>query len=139
MFRNIRYALIVGSLSLAFFLLAAPSEASECSLFFPGEAAACILESEPENNESVFATPEAIDDSLFGERFYARLADNANVYPGPGQGAPVRKIHRIPLITSRRSLHGRPRRSARTGSLGRMELTSSHCLSVRSIHNNYTP
>src|SRR5688572_8067146 len=34
------------------------------------------------------------------------------------QGAPVRKIHRMPLRTSRGSRHGRPRRSSRTCGLG---------------------
>jgi hypothetical protein len=51
------------------------------------------------------------------------------------QGAPVRRIHSTPLSTLRRSLHGRPRPSSRTGSSGRMGSTIFHCSSVRSIHN----
>ena len=51
------------------------------------------------------------------------------------QGAPVRKIHNTPLNTLRRSLHGRPRPSSRTGSSGRISLTMFHCSSVKSIHN----
>ena len=54
------------------------------------------------------------------------------------QGAPVRRIQRIPFSTCRRSLHGRPRRSGRTRSSGRIELITFHCSSVRSIHNYYT-
>src|SRR5215471_4190347 len=49
------------------------------------------------------------------------------------QGAPVRSIHRIPFSVLRRSLHGRPRRSARTRSGGKMVSTIRHCSSVRSI------
>src|SRR5580698_7835893 len=51
------------------------------------------------------------------------------------QGAPVRRIHKAPLSTVRRSLHGRPRPSSRTGSSGKMVSTIFHCSSVRSIHN----
>src|ERR1700742_197796 len=51
------------------------------------------------------------------------------------QGAPVRKIQRMPLKTLRRSLQGWPRRSGRTGSVGRMSLTICHFSSVKSIHN----
>src|SRR6185369_6662170 len=50
-------------------------------------------------------------------------------------GAPVRRIHKTPFMTLRRSLHGRPRPSSRTGSSGRMGSTTFHCSSVRSIHN----
>ena len=53
-------------------------------------------------------------------------------------GAPVRRIHKMPFKVVRRSLHGRPRRSARTRSGGRMVSTSRHCWSVRSIRNYYT-
>src|SRR5215831_617042 len=49
------------------------------------------------------------------------------------QRAPVRKIHRTPLSTVRRSLQGRPRRSARTRSGGKMVSTICHCSFVRSI------
>jgi len=91
-FRIIRLAFMIGSLALLFILLVSPSEASECSLFIPEEATTCDVESEPEINNEVFVTPETIDDTLFGRRIYARLADNANVYPGPGQGAPVRNV-----------------------------------------------
>src|SRR6266542_2382080 len=51
-------------------------------------------------------------------------------------GAPVRKIHNMPFSTVRRSLHGRPRPSSRTGSSGRMFLITSHCSLVNSIHNH---
>src|ERR1700722_1430624 len=53
-------------------------------------------------------------------------------------GAPVRRIHKTPWSTLRRSLHGRPRPSSRTGSGGRMGSTIFHCWSVKSIHNYYT-
>src|SRR6266567_2273924 len=48
-------------------------------------------------------------------------------------GAPVRRIHNTPFNTLRRSLHGRPRPSSRTGSSGKMVATLFHCSSVRSI------
>ena len=51
------------------------------------------------------------------------------------QGAPVLRIHKTPLITWRRSLHGRPRPSSRTGSTGRIGSTIFHGSSVKSIHN----
>src|ERR1700693_907672 len=54
------------------------------------------------------------------------------------QRAPVRRIHRIPFSTVRRSLQGRPRRSARTRSGGRMVSIICHCWSVRSIRHKYT-
>jgi len=50
------------------------------------------------------------------------------------QGAPVLKIHRMPLRTSRDSRQGRPLPSARRRSFGRRDSTTSHCLSVRSMH-----
>jgi hypothetical protein len=53
-------------------------------------------------------------------------------------GAPVRRIHKTPSSTLRRSLHGRPRPSSRTRSGGRMGSTIFHCWSVKSIHNYYT-
>src|SRR5580692_5983190 len=53
-------------------------------------------------------------------------------------GAPVRRIHKTPSSTLRRSLHGRPRPSSRTRSSGRMGSTIFHCWSVKSIHNYYT-
>jgi hypothetical protein len=53
-------------------------------------------------------------------------------------GAPVRRIHKMPSSTLRRSLHGRPRPSSRTGSGGRMGSTIFHCWSVKSTHNYYT-
>src|ERR1700722_8073584 len=42
------------------------------------------------------------------------------------QGAPVRRIHNTPFNTLRRSLHGRPRPSSRTGSSGKMVSTMFH-------------
>src|ERR1700733_15361025 len=51
------------------------------------------------------------------------------------QGAPVRRIHKMPLRIVRRSLHGRPRPSPRTGSSGKIVETILHCSSVKSIHN----
>ncbi len=50
-------------------------------------------------------------------------------------GAPVRKTHSAPLKVLRRSLHGRPRPSARTVSSGKMLSTICHCSSVNaSLH-----
>ena len=52
-------------------------------------------------------------------------------------GAPVRKIHRMPLNTLRASLHGRPRREIRSR-VGNSSLTRSHCSLVKSIYNHIT-
>jgi len=49
------------------------------------------------------------------------------------QGAPVRRIQRMPLSTSRGSRHGRPRPSSRTTGFGNNGSTAAHCSSVRSI------
>lgn len=49
------------------------------------------------------------------------------------QGAPVRRIQRMPLSTSRGSRYGRPRPSWRTFYLGKNGARIPHCLSVRSI------
>jgi hypothetical protein len=90
-FRIVRYALIIVPLSLAFFLLASSSEAAECSLLLWKEIKLCSTEPAPESD--TFVTPEAFDDSLFGKRVYARLADNANVYPEPSRSVPpVRNV-----------------------------------------------
>jgi hypothetical protein len=66
------------------------------------------------------------------------------VWYGPYRGgrscqrAPVRRIHKTPSNTLRRSLQGRPRPSSRTASSGRMSSTICHCSLVKSIHNYYT-
>src|SRR5258705_5924883 len=54
------------------------------------------------------------------------------------QGAPVRKIHRIPFKVVRGSVQGRPRPSARTRSGGKMVSTTCHCSSVKSISPHST-
>jgi hypothetical protein len=46
--------------------------------------------------------------------------------------APERSIQRMPLITSRFSLHGLPRPSSRLGSSGRCGSMTAHCSSVNS-------
>jgi hypothetical protein len=62
------------------------------------------------------------------------------------QRAPVRKIQRIPLRTSRLSLHGLPRPSSRRGFSGISGEITAHCSSVNSsrraisaiqMHNGY--
>jgi hypothetical protein len=49
------------------------------------------------------------------------------------QGAPVRKIQRMPLSTSRGSRHGRPRPSGRLRGFGNSDSITVHCSFVRSI------
>src|SRR5690606_38134579 len=53
-------------------------------------------------------------------------------------GAPVLKIHNAPSKALRRSLHGRPRPSARTVSSGKMLSTIFHCSSVKRIPSHST-
>ena len=55
------------------------------------------------------------------------------------QGAPVRCTHKIPLRTSRLSLHGRPRPSVRRGLAGISGSKISHCSFVKSISHNFAP
>ncbi|MGB3717437.1 MAG: L,D-transpeptidase [Candidatus Promineifilaceae bacterium] len=89
--RDIRFSLIAGGLLLVIIFIATPSEASECALSFWEEGFQCNAESDYE--VETFFTPKAFDDSLFGKRVYARLADNANVYPEPNRGIlPVRNV-----------------------------------------------
>src|ERR1043166_2113433 len=82
-------------------------------------------------NRSISMTPER---TQFWNRRWA-------AWKGPYRGgkssqvAPVRRIHKIPFSTVRRSLHGRPRPSSRTASRGRIGSTIFHCWSVKSIHN----
>jgi hypothetical protein len=49
------------------------------------------------------------------------------------QGAPVRRIHKIPLSTSLDSLQGLPFPSALCGNFGNNGFIISHCSSVRSM------
>jgi hypothetical protein len=49
------------------------------------------------------------------------------------QGAPVRRIHKIPLSTSLDSLQGLPFPSALFGNVGSNDFITSHCSSVRSM------
>ena len=89
--RDFRFSLIVGGLLLAIIFMARPSEASECALSIWVEPYECNAESD--NVVGTFFTPESFDDSLLGRRLYARLADNANVYPEPSWSvAPVRNV-----------------------------------------------
>ncbi len=101
MFRLVRYALTIGLVSLGFLLMVSPVEASECAFFLwdqpvPDQdvltqVSAC--KAEAESQIETFASPAEFDDTLFRRRSYARLADNANVYPQPSRGvAPVRNV-----------------------------------------------
>src|SRR5215211_6946920 len=49
------------------------------------------------------------------------------------QGAPVRKIHKIPFIIARSSTRGRPLPSSRRTRFGSNRSTTAHCSSLRSI------
>jgi hypothetical protein len=86
-FRPVRYVIAAGFSLLVLFLLAAPSEAAECSRLLWEERVQCDAESDYEAR--TFDTPATFDDTLFGRRTYARLADNANVYSGPSRGVPL--------------------------------------------------
>lgn len=97
MFRVVRYALISAIPLAAFLITASPSEASECSPSLWEEAVTCNMDFQPDPEIEIgletSVAPEALDDSLFGKRVYARLADNANVYPEPNRGVPpVRNV-----------------------------------------------
>lgn len=89
MFRLARFIFIVAVPLAVYFWRVSPTEAAECSRFLWPESTTCDTDSTPTGQ--TFVSPDAVDDSLFGKRIYARLADNANVYPEPSRGvAPVR-------------------------------------------------
>ena len=89
--RVVRTIFIIAALLAVYFLRVSPTEAADCSRYLLPGSATCNTESKPDH--LTFVSPETIDDSLFGRRVYARLADNANVYPEPSRGvAPVRNV-----------------------------------------------
>ena len=91
MIRLVRPIFIIAVLMAVYFLRVSPTEASECSHYLLPGSATCSAESLPDSQ--TFVTPETIDDTLLGRRVYARLVDNANVYPEPSRGvAPVRNV-----------------------------------------------
>ena len=89
--RLVRPIFIIAVLMAVYFLRVSPTEAAECSHYLLPGSATCSAESLPDSQ--TFVTPETIDDTLLGRRVYARLVDNANVYPEPSRGvAPVRNV-----------------------------------------------
>jgi len=89
--RVVRTIFIIAALLAVYFLRVSLTEAADCSRYLLPGSATCNTESKPDH--LTFVSPETIDDSLFGRRVYARLADNANVYPEPSRGvAPVRNV-----------------------------------------------
>lgn len=67
-------------------------QAAECYLH--SEAIDYVCEAGPALPETpTFVTPQPVSDSVFGQVYYARLADNANVYPSPSRDVPpVRNV-----------------------------------------------
>jgi hypothetical protein len=98
--RLLRLAFISGILVM-FFAFANPAKAAlRCEFFIAEDAAICSAEVLPAAidqetfiDQDTFRQPESFDDSLFGQIYYARLADYANVYPEPSRAAPpVRNV-----------------------------------------------
>ena len=92
MIRFSRFVLVVeitGGLLLTILTTASPASAAKCLLLSSFDDDVCSNETAPLQ----FETPKSPADTLFGKRHYARLADNANVYPQPTRAvAPVRNV-----------------------------------------------
>lgn len=77
-----------GIILTVIFMAIQNARAAECHLSTDIEDYVC--DSEPAPVElPTFVTPELPEDTLFGHRWYGRLADNANVYAQPSQSAPI--------------------------------------------------
>ncbi len=83
----LRFLFLVGIL---FGLAAAvsPAVAASCFWLDAVDGYVCREDTEPVELEQ-FGTPEPPEDTLFGRRWYGRLADNANVYSQPNQVSTV--------------------------------------------------
>lgn len=75
---------------LIFLILAVPAEAAGCKQLVRAEKELRKCPNDVVTDSAQpFATPPLPDDSLFGRRWYGRLADNANVYAEPNRAAPI--------------------------------------------------
>jgi lipoprotein-anchoring transpeptidase ErfK/SrfK len=85
------FRVVIGTAVLiaAILFLTPPAEAGECPTVAQLGGYVCSTDLETQTYDS----PEPIDNSVFGRVPYARLADNANVYPQPSRSAvPVRNV-----------------------------------------------
>jgi hypothetical protein len=86
------YLLLIALLFAVLYLSGtSPADAAGCAPFYAQGSNLCrlILAAEPET----FVTPERPANSLYGQRTYAWLEDNANVYPAPDRSvAPKRNV-----------------------------------------------
>lgn len=91
MFRTLRIAFALGLFVVVFFL-ASTTEAARC--FLSVELGEYVCTTEPYlDSGQTFVTPRPRSDTVYGRIPYARLADNANVYPEPSRGVPpVRNV-----------------------------------------------
>lgn len=87
MIRFLRFIPIIGLL-VVLMVTASPALAATCFLLDDINEYVCTDTTESAA-PSPFVTPEPPDDTLFGRRWYGRLADNANVYAEPTRAAPV--------------------------------------------------
>lgn len=74
----------------AVFIIVSPSSAAEC--YWNTDIHTYVCEPEPESaplDDSMFVTPDTAEDSIFGHRYYGRLADLANVYSAPTRASAV--------------------------------------------------
>ena len=83
----LRYFSIAGVIAI---VLAAVSPATAATCYFWERLGEYICESEVQTAvPDSFATPETPDDTLFGRRWYGRLADNTNVYSEPSRASAI--------------------------------------------------
>jgi hypothetical protein len=87
--RIARYSIILGLLAGAYFLTLRWAQAAECGSLVEWSKSFCQVAAPP----PTYSTPKPYPNSPYGRTHYARLADNANVYPGPSRSAaPIRNV-----------------------------------------------
>lgn len=85
MIRFLRFVSVIGIL-IVLVVTASSALTATCFLLDVIDEYVCSSETEP-TGPPQFVTPGPPDDTLFGHRWYGRLADNANVYSEPTQVA----------------------------------------------------
>lgn len=87
MHRYLRH-FFIGAILVVIFAAASPVAAATC--YFWEQIGEYVCSSEAETTEpSPFVSAQTPDDTLFGRRWYGRLADNTNVYSQPSRASAV--------------------------------------------------
>lgn len=83
------YLAWIGIIFVMLFIMIPTTWAAECELLPLDDTYFCYNDQPFLTEDPVFVTPEIPEDTLFGRRWYGRLADNANVYTEPTRSAPI--------------------------------------------------